>query len=452
MKNFLAKIVFLLALTPFAVHAILPLVIGGLVMATNSTTLTTALVGSAAVIGAAVAFIGMGGDPATTPPANSPLLVKINPSEPMPTPSGWTAPVAPSTEPKAPNVALNTPDPAYPQTSTDSSCSEPVGTQIYYIPEARYRKLIDDSMVSAHQAAGWSFIASCGSPNIGKHRFGHAVAACPTGYTSNGSQCVATPGAVTKPADSKCTIIRTGNTFSADPVDPDCTAGLPATVSVTGTEVVVNPSATQKQSVKINGDGTTTATTTTINTTNNTTTTNTTNINNGGGVGNSKITGIGTSTVNGTGDQAGTTPTIEFPTDYNREVTQQGIKTTLDQIKAGQCGATGQPACKLDETGTPTDGSLTAAQSAIDAAFADVVTGVNNIGGSAKINDLGVGLPLTLPNTACENPTFAMPKGHGNLVVPLCSVSTDVQAIMAWIMAALTLVSLWRCAAEATRD
>jgi len=457
MKKFLSKILLFFALTPFAVHAILPLIAGGLVMATNSTTLTTALFGSALVVGAAVGFIGMAGDPATTPPANSPLLVKVNPAEKMPTPAGWTAPVTPSVQPTPP-ASLNAASaqaafPNWPSVTKANTFCASFTVGEFVLSGTRYMARGNGTQFNPVLGAG-DTVSSCGPGDTVMVK-----SACPLGTFDpaggTGSTCtVSNPGVVTKPGDGKCTVMRTGNSFAGDPLDPDCSVGnIPTTVTITGNEVIVKPTTTETQTVTTNADGTTTAKTTTINTTNNTTTTTTYNISNGGGVGNSKITGIGTTTSNGTGDLAGAGE-LKIPTDYNREVTQTAIKGVLDNIKAGQCGGTGQPKCenKIDETGTPTDGSLTTAKDAMNAAFADVITGVNNINGSGKITSLGADLPLTLPTSACENHTFAMPKGHGHRVEPLCSVSTVVPASMASIMAAMTVVSLWRCAVEATKD
>lgn len=454
MKKIIAKSLVVLALLPLTAQAILPLIVGGLVMATNSASLTTALVGSAAVVGAAVAFIGMGGDPATTPPANSPILVKINPAEPMPTPSGWTPPVSPSTEPTAPNTAQNTGDPGVPPYS-GSTINQTTGcalmAQNTVVKQGGTYWLRETGSATPTSptagAGGWVFQNNCVAGQGGGTLWFAQVPTCGTGYTPSGGSCVATTGSVSKPGDGKCTIVRTGSTFSGDPMDPDCSvSNVPVTVTISGSEVTVKPSNTETQTVKTNPDGSTTSTRTTINTTNNTTTTETVNINNGGGVGNSKITGIGTTTVNGTGDQAGTTPIpkLDIPTDYNREPTQQAIKANLDQIKAGQCGGPSQPKCGIDESGTATEGNFTQATSDLDAASLQRQGQVAGVAAGDRVTSIGADWSFTglLPSCGCAPLSFTFHGWTGG--ADWCPLFGETRTLFAWFYGLLGALYVWR--------
>jgi len=431
MKKLLTRFVLFVALIqPVIASAILPLVAGGLVMATNSTSLATALFGSTLVVGAAVGFVALGSN---TTPAAAPVLVHINAAEPLPTPSGWTAPVSPSIEPKAPNVSqYECPAGHTCNDSTANStnaCSWPLG-EIHVTPgNVAYKR------IATFPESGWAHQLNCGGAYV--YAKSAYLAQCPSGYTASGGVCVATVGAVTKPSDSKCTIIRTGNTFAADPNDPDCSAGVGTDVTISGTEIEARPS-NQKQKVKINGDGSVTTTTTTINTTNNTTTTTTINVSNGSGVGNTKITGIGTTTVSGTGDQAGTTPIPNSGEDGKAtEATLSAAKAKLDQIKDGQCGGTGQPSCKIDETGTPTESTLGDAKTDVDSKYSahtDAIAGVTNKTGA----DLGFGLSITWPSGSCTNPTFALPKA-GSLTIDFCGKRAPIIAALEWLVLFCTI-------------
>jgi len=444
MKKILVRCVLLVSLIqPLVVSALLPLVAGGLVMATNSTTLTTALFGSALVVGAAVGFVGLG---SSTTPAAAPVLVHINASEPLPTPSGWTAPVSPSIEPKAPNLAHNSWGGttwnigAYSYGNAPQVCAQSSATPT--------RNGYDGLLYIRHPVATptpttggytWTYRTPC--PTGGDYIFTAPVPTCPSGYTSSGGVCVATPGAVDKPSDSKCTIIRTGNTFAADPKDPDCSVGVGTDVTISGTEIEARPT-NQKQKVKINGDGSVTTTTTTINTSNNTTTTTTINVS-GTGVGNAKITGIGTTTVPGTGDQAGSTP-IPSPGEDGKatEATLAAAKGKLDEIKAGQCGGSGQPACKIDETGTPTDATLSAQKSDFDKA-GDARKGAIEGTGTSPVTSLGFGLSIPWPSPGgCSNPSFSIPH-MGTLSPDFCAKHADVQAAMNWIVIVGAMISIF---------
>ena len=243
------------------------------------------------------------------------------------TPAGWTDPVPPATQPTPPSTTTA----SYTWDAPASSCrgfsthTDAANCQLGFYPGAN----ITSSTVTATQGgqpAQYIFYLSNGvNFYVGRNLL------CPSGYTWNGTVCNMTnPATVMKPVDNKCNIIRTGNTFSGDPKDPDCgapfyTAGK---IEISGNTVKVKtePSLT----VKANTDGSTTISTTTINNTTNTTTISTANYNNAG-----LQTGRKTETFNGVGDSQNQVSNDQ-PFDVsslNKEATQQAIKSNLDTIK-----------------------------------------------------------------------------------------------------------------------
>jgi len=435
MKKIFAAFCLLFALSSSAaLLPLLPIGFGLAIVGTAAAGLALPLVGAALVVGAAIGLIALGA-PSPTDHQNAPIKVQVNPAEPLPTPSGWTPPVAPATNPSPPASA---------STQTNHTCqgaqfsgSTPVDAcNVYgasFVPPR--------SVIACTPAAGTinrfdcaMKITSTGAPvgSVGTL----PVTACPAGYVESGPSCVVSnPSQVVKPSDGQCQIIRVGNSFSGDPQDPDCAVNnIPNSVSITGGQITVRPSSTQTDAVKINPDGSTTVTTTTINNTNNTTTTTTINISSGSGIGTTKITGIGTTTVNGTGDLAGQgpAPSQQLPTDYNRETTQQAIRDKLDQLKQGQCGGLNQPKCALDETGTPSSDTLQPGR--------DEVTGVmdsrkSQIEQSGDKTSWPSPFSITFPTSAgCTDLQFAIPRSGKTLDLPICAKFAPVRTVIEWML------------------
>lgn len=239
---------------------------------------------------------------------------------------------------------------------------------------------------------------------------------------------------VVKPSDNKCTIKRVGNTFSGDTRDPDCS--VQPNVSVSGSAVTITPVSSSVETGKIefqtdgsgyiemskpNTDGTTTKTRVTFGPPNATT-------------GQSITTGTSSETYKGTGTSTGTTPQGEMPTDYNRETTQQAILSKLQE------GTT------IDETGVPTDSSLSAQKSLLDDATTARITAIE---GSGNVTDLGLGLSITWPTTTCVDPSFEIPGTGKNLVVSMCDKRPDIQLAMNWLISILAAFSIFQIGAAA---
>jgi hypothetical protein len=164
------------------------------------------------------------------------------------------------------------------------------------------------------------------------------VTTCPSGYSASGGSCVLSSDPDAKwPSDGKCTPKRTGNTFSDNPRDPDCTGGAasipaPFTRSADGTSVSGTGPTGEKYSVSLAGDGTAKVKGIVPNVDGATSTVGTTDLSApGSGNGVTLVTGNSQGTVKGTGSSAGdgTGSTDGLAT----EATAQGIKGELGQIK-----------------------------------------------------------------------------------------------------------------------
>jgi len=163
-------------------------------------------------------------------------------------------------------------------------------------------------------------------------------ASCPAGYTMSGSSCVlSNAAAVMKPADGRCQILKNVSGFTIDPNDPECSGLASQGITVLPGSISSNkPGWLSNGKVVANADGSTTITYNQGNTTNNTTTITTINMAPAAGGTTAMVTGTSVTTVPGTGNLAApdtpAVPTIEFPDDYNREITQGQIKTGVDKI------------------------------------------------------------------------------------------------------------------------
>lgn len=206
-------------------------------------------------------------------------------------------------------------------------------------------------------------------------------------------------GNIARPADGKCNVKRTGNTFSGDPMDPDCVvSGMPAISankvqaekSVSGQDKVVaqkiNPVTGESETSATVSDTTTgesgrsavKATAPAVAAPNAATVSSSTK-------GTYEGVGAQTDTSPQTGGAgAGAGGELELPTDYNRETTQQAI---LDKLSP--------TAETLDPSGL--DDAAAARISAVDAA-----TGTHGI--TLSFNPI-------LPSPSCSFPSFTV-AGH----------------------------------------
>lgn len=265
--------------------------------------------------------------------------VQLSPGAKLKTPAGWTDPSAGQTDPTPPSTVP--PESGYRCPYSTAACF-PV--KIRKTVEEAAQDTLAYLQTETGSNAPWTF-HGCnvnGSPNncLFKDKTGYSSVftmftgvGCPTGYYLDGSICrLNDPQIVPKPPDDKCTIKRTGNTFTADPLDPDCATGkIPASVAVSPNTISMTGPDGSTKSVTINSDGSSTAQESRPNNSNNTTETNTTTFSAPDASGAVKVTGQGSGVAPGTGTQAGTSTA---PVNVNFDKSGLATEGTLGGIRS----------------------------------------------------------------------------------------------------------------------
>lgn len=399
-------------------------------------------------------------DPVDTNCQVKPNQITVNPKTPLATPAGWTDPVPPSIDPVPPSTtatgsppatarALNTPCGGF-NTSVDSLtvgdakfCGDGTNGTGYMCtvnpPPSGWNLADMIGGTNACQSSGGTWRATR-SVNCPGGYFDMATnacssATCPSGYTYSGGTCnLSDPSVVQKPSDGTCTIKRVGNSFSGDPLDPDCSAN-PGVV-VNSDTVTVSPKSGSSENAQYkfipdgsgsitittpNDDGTTSQRTVVFGPPNPST-------------GSVAITGTSQATFSGTGSQVGSTPIGELPSDYNRETTQQSI---LSKLQSG---------LSIDEAGTPTDGSLSGKLSEFDTASTNRITAMEGVG---NVTNLGLGLSITWPVSSCVDPEFTIPHTGKVITIPMCAKRADIQLVLNYLTALLAAITIFSIGAGA---
>jgi len=256
---------------------------------------------------------------------------------------------------------------------------------------------------------------------------------CPAGYVLSGDHCsLDNASEVTRDEDNVCVIKRAGNTFFADPQDPDCSR-VPATVTV-GPNIVSSsgPDGTNKN-VTINSDGSATVTDSRPNTTINVTENNTTIISGPNGNGDTNVTGQGSGASNGTGTANTGTPLPQFD--------KSGLATepTLSAIK-------GDTAAIKDSLAGTGDTTLNAQKSAFESAIDGLVSMFT--GESARDSGIDDDLSFNgfLPNQCGCEPLTISYHNH-NATFDWCPTLNIFKGVFEWVAGLLTafyVLSLFR--------
>jgi hypothetical protein len=155
--------------------------------------------------------------------------------------------------------------------------------------------------------------------------------------------------------------------------------------------------------------------------------------------------GTGSNRIPGTGTQNPDTgvegPQIEFPTDYARDATVQGLGTKLDAIKSGQCGGTNQPKCKIDETGTPTGADVDqGAKQSLDTESSKLDVKLSQVVAGDGAPDRSWGFSISFPSTC--TPLQITTRSWGNFTLNFCQWQPIVHDLMSMVWAAFTI---WIC-------
>jgi len=355
----LRYLVLVLALLPAWSYALIPLGFGlALLTGISESSLILPLTAASAIVGVALTWVTLGGSPGSSA-SSAPVMVQIEPTAPVATPPGWTAPAAGQVQPTPPSTAST-------QTCFSGvSSASSVACDANASPSAQAAGDIAGAQQGYHRGDGPPATETGGTQNGGQW-FGCDISIndcwatnngkrivnlwksnnCPIGYTSNGSGgCnLSNASVVKKPTDGRCYIVRSGNSYGADPNDPDCLAGLPAEWTAgpnfvswagkgngDGGGAVTIDAGTSRVTVinnKQNSDGTTTTTTVEVGAPDA-----------GAPVGQgTKVIGVKEETRQGQGTQVGGTtsaPPLQLPTDYNREATQQQIRDDIRSMQSG---------------------------------------------------------------------------------------------------------------------
>lgn len=351
-------------------------------------------------------------------PTDVKSVLPLRTDVPLPTPSGWTAPTAPSLEPIPPESA-GAPELSYTNvTSFETTLPGPYGSggaacsaMDTYLNAAAIGCAPSGTFTFgtvSYDAGVCTVAKTCsggGDPYPNIFYSVSEVNLCPAGYTNSSGMCTLTDAElVQKPADGVCGVTRSGNTFVTDANDPDCTGAATNVTGGTGTASEGGVTV----SVELQGDGRALVTDSRPSLD-----------------GNTQVTRIGMSAPDGSGN-------VVYDGWSRNWTTGTGTESGEGAV-TGSCGAPGQPACKIDETGTPTDsGSLTSANSSLDTAESSGVSSIETYSSSAKRSDLGVSLSVTWPDVSCSNPQFDV-IGH-TLTVRMCEYESDIQSIMSWLV------------------
>lgn len=105
---------------------------------------------------------------------------------------------------------------------------------------------------------------------------------------------------------------------------------------------------------------------------------------------------------------------------------------------------------KLKETGTPTDASLSQANSNFESASQSKLDQINAIAGSGKVSALDWVWSPSLPTGACDSFDFSGRWGSGLFISP-CSNGhiDDLRAILAWVYSLFAVVYIWQRVSDA---
>jgi len=279
---------------------------------------------------------------------------------------------------------------------------------------------------------------------------------CPTGYVQTGNaatnpSCVVTTNAalkltIQKPVDGVCTIIRSGNAYSADPYDADCTGTGAPTVAPTK----VSQSGTSGNSnVTINNDGSTTITNNTYNSNG---TTNQTVINYGT---DNKVTGSTSAVLQGTGDATGApVPSTSPVTDVSGLATHSDVGA----VGAAVTGAKDQAhADALATQGLLNPADTTAADKASgkgdgEADTADVTDRIVAASSEAAhdadeglADQVGALIAGFIPSSVACSPWTGSVHG-ASFSFDWCPKIQLINEILGWLFALFTCFAIWQIA------
>lgn len=416
--------------SPIPASALLPQFVGTVLYYGGTAEFAGALIASAATVATLLGFAHIKSQEASVPQ----LQVQLSPDAALPVPPGWTGGAAGGeSNPPATSGSPTTTYTAVGQAAAGvgSSPAQACANMVSQLNQGGYGW---DSFLPLSVAASDNtgcLLNRSPSGTIDTRPSGMFMSStCPTGYAVSGSSCVlSNPAIVPKPEDGKCSVKRTGNIFVYDSRDTDCQQ-LPPQVTVTANTVTVQGNDGSSSTITIdpgtgvitaqqktpNADGTTTQSTAIVGPPSGAT---------------AGVTGVNTATFQGQGSLMGSSPlpSLQLPTDYNRETTQQGIKGAVDGINS-----------KLDPAGQPT--ALASARSDYETketAHKDLIQGI----GEAGLSNRGITWSWSpvIPSTNCWEPAFMI--AGREIVFNWCSKIELLKQIFAWAFFILTAFGIF---------
>lgn len=383
--------------------------------------------------------------------------IPVDPATSLPTPPGWSGP--------------NSPPATASQTVTTCSWfggSAPSGS--YGTGAACVQTLLDveNAKPCPAQVSVRFSLGSCSGGNCVIHRDGSCSgqgaladigasysSGCPTGYSVSGSNCNLTnANTVAKPNDSKCGIQRSGNTYTFDSRDNDCTGSLATSGGLSASGDTVQAGTDRQQvKVKANADGTTDITVSTVNSRGNTDTV-TGRVQNSNG----QVIGEARTTQIGSGSLAGTTGSAQG-SDCSTCATEATLQALRNDLITG-------PGAKINEQSstwqTQRDSAATKQQAALDsldarkAAFDSAKSSGN--AGSMGIEGLTQYSAPSSADSSILNTLFPAPATCAPLVftggsgprsyamtLDVCPTVNVIRPLLDWFMAAATIMYIYFC-------
>lgn len=319
-------------------RAVLPLIAAGVSLVSEGGLVANGL--AALTVGTVAGMIYLaqnGTGVGTTSGSIMDIPLGVGRDRPLDTPAGYTPPANNNAQPTPPGTVPGTPVLVWATGNTSNQPSQVAACTA----EAAYQGKVFHSV----DAGGFCMYmhASAGLLSYAYSYSSSGGYSCLAGYTVSGSNCLLSNAAlVMKPADGRCQILASVSGYSVDPQDPECGQLASKGINVLPGEITFGkPGELTNGKITRNGDGSRTATYSKVNSDNKTTTITTYNFLPADPVAgtNATVTGSSTVVVNGTGSAAApasaapSAPPIDFPDDYNREVTQAGIKTNTDEMK-----------------------------------------------------------------------------------------------------------------------
>lgn len=126
-----------------------------------------------------------------------------------------------------------------------------------------------------------------------------------------------------------------------------------------------------------------------------------------------------------------------------KAATPQGQAKVPEKVDIETCGLPGKPACKIDETGTPTEQAgkdkITAAQTELTTARQDAEQQLRN---AAQVSTFGLSMPTLLPGGSCQPIQFFKWKAFDG-TVDLCERLGFIRTLLSWLWGALAAIYIY---------